>query len=969
MALAGPGFWISRTPPTEEILPPPPPKISQPPTKPAPPESETTLPIDDWAPPNRLPMPDPLEWQAELAWWHGVMQWAPAFLLGLWLFWFFWGHIVFNKEPLDGARLLNRFRLNTRREGVFGGPHTDQTLARLKASRWEPTRRLDIDATVMATAHRAGYLTPHFRQRRAKPRYLLLIQGQHRDDHGAALGAELYRRFEEAGLDVTAYRFRDQPELLLPWDDQHRAPVSLASLAEERDETRLVIISEFHVLFHPLSGVVRPWIKAFRSWPHRAWLNPGGADAPVAEWLWSEGFLLLPLDRERLNALVQWLSAGNVPQDAIATGLPWVPPTLATDARIWLHPHPPPDGSVRTVVEELTAFLGPRGFLLLQAVVVYPQPHWNLTQALDFLLFPEDRAEDREPRLRKLAWLPWLRHAFIPDYLRKILIERLSRSERRRVRNVYGELFARLSSGGSRQGLELAIARPADRSWSRLLRDLFRWRKGPGGLDDPVCASLLLGRTRAFLEFTIPRAIKRLLSGLPWRVEPRIVWLALALSAAGLGAWGAEAAWRRWLEPGIKAHWAAQTRAANAHWAVQLQASPETTLMAVALRDELRQQGFRDVAVVTANGEGKADSALPAGAGKLSFPPGAEGAARRLRKIARHVGYGQGLGTLTDATLPSDRLVLTLGRSHQAGATFNDTLANLQPGERPAAFSVFRDPLQTRSPAPAPQGGSQGLKCAETAGPADTAASGDKVTSRNESLGDLGPAMIALPGGRFTMGSPNTETDRSGNEGPPRAVTIRPFAIGRTEVSFDDYDRFARATGRPLPNDSGWGRGTRPVINVRWEDAVAYADWLSAQTGQAYRLPTEAEWEYAARAGTATPWFWGKDDTAAADHAWYFANSDGKTQETGRKRPNAFGLYDTAGNVWEWTADCWHENYTTAPVDGSAWLEANGGDCGRRVVRGGSWFYISRDLRSAYRDGITSDVPNWSRGFRVARAL
>ena len=391
--------------------------------------------------------------------------------------------------------------------------------------------------------------------------------------------------------------------------------------------------------------------------------------------------------------------------------------------------------------------------------------------------------------------------------------------------------------------------------------------------------------------------------------------------------------------------------------------------MAVALRDELRQQGFRDVSVVTANGEGKADSALPAGAGKLGFPPGGEDAARRLRKIARHVGYGQGLGTLTDATLPSDRLVLTLGRSHQAGATFNDTLANPQPGERPAAFSVFRDPLQTKSPAPAPQGGPRGLKGAETAGPADMAVSGDTVTSRTESLGDLGPAMIALPGGRFTMGSPNTETDQSGDEGPQRDVTLRPFAIGRTEVTFDDYDRYARATGRPLPNDDGWGRGTRPVINVSWQDAVAYADWLSQQTGQAYRLPTEAEWEYAARAGAATAWLWGKEDTAAGDHAWYGANSGGKTQETGRKRSNAFGLYDTAGNVWEWTADCWHDNSQNAPVDGSAWLEANGGDCGRRVVRGGSWYYLPQGLRSAIRDRGTTDGADYDRGFRVARAL
>ena len=165
------------------------------------------------------------------------------------------------------------------------------------------------------------------------------------------------------------------------------------------------------------------------------------------------------------------------------------------------------------------------------------------------------------------------------------------------------------------------------------------------------------------------------------------------------------------------------------------------------------------------------------------------------------------------------------------------------------------------------------------------------------------------------------------------------FAIARYETTFDEYDRFAQATGRQLPNDQGWGCGRRPVINVSWEEANAYAQWLSQQAGQRYRLPTEAEWEYAARSG-------GRDETWAGtsgesrlnEYAVY--GNNGGTELVGSKKPNRLGLYDMSGNVWEWVEDCWHNNYEEAPPDGSFWFDANSGNCGLRVIRDGSWFNL-----------------------------
>ncbi len=245
--------------------------------------------------------------------------------------------------------------------------------------------------------------------------------------------------------------------------------------------------------------------------------------------------------------------------------------------------------------------------------------------------------------------------------------------------------------------------------------------------------------------------------------------------------------------------------------------------------------------------------------------------------------------------------------------------------------------------------------------------------------GSQGPAMVVIPGGSFQIGSPADEPGRYDDEGPVHGVNLRPFAIGRTQVTFAQYDRFALATGRRKPDDRGWGRGERPVIDVSWKDATEYAAWLSVETGRTYRLPTEAEWEYAARAGTSTPFWTG--DCIHTDQANYNGNYDyndcsaetgiyrQRTVPAGSLPANPWGLHEIAGNVWEWTQDCWHSSYQGAPPDGSAWGEENGGNCARRVLRGGAWIINPRILRSANRSWLTADGANDYVGIRLARTL
>ena len=242
-----------------------------------------------------------------------------------------------------------------------------------------------------------------------------------------------------------------------------------------------------------------------------------------------------------------------------------------------------------------------------------------------------------------------------------------------------------------------------------------------------------------------------------------------------------------------------------------------------------------------------------------------------------------------------------------------------------------------------------------------------------------GPEMVALPTGRFSMGSPTGEANRDSDEEPARTVTIsRRIAMSRHEVTFADYDRFADAvTGRSRPSDQTWGRSTRPVINVTREDAKAYATWLSTQTGKTYRLPTEAEWEYAARAGTTTAYSFGASITCSqARYARFSGGScdngtaNRQTVAVGGFAANAFGLYDVHGNVAEWVEDCYVNTYTRAPTNGSA--RTTGCEARpRAITRGGSWSDPAQFLRSAGRAPWSSPSSNRSseRGFRLVKDL
>lgn len=265
------------------------------------------------------------------------------------------------------------------------------------------------------------------------------------------------------------------------------------------------------------------------------------------------------------------------------------------------------------------------------------------------------------------------------------------------------------------------------------------------------------------------------------------------------------------------------------------------------------------------------------------------------------------------------------------------------------------------------------------------------------------PQMVVVPAGSFMMGSPSHEEGRNENEGPVHRVTIgQALAVGKYEVTIGEYEQFVATTGHVGGNSCEvWERGKfqkrsgvnwdapgfqkterHPVVCVSWKDVQAYVRWLSRTTGEKYRLLSEAEWEYVARAGTATARYWGSREAGqcryanGADQTGRDARVDGKeascddgqyrTAVAGTYQANRFGLYDVLGNVWEWTQDCVNSSYQGAPNNGRVWRQGN---CNRRIMRGGSWLNSPLGLRSAIRAHVPADRRSSSVGFRIARSL
>ncbi len=900
-----------------------PPPVPKPPPSPVLPEqvaqATMTIPIVDHVQPRLQPEPQLFseDWKQWLPILSGILLLLPWVVALGWILKHYHQQWTLNRQAPSGDDLFNQLHFERVLTPIFGGAQAEQALRDLRAAKIETSNRLDVKATIEATARSGDYFCPVYRQRRIAPEHLLLVRSMHRHDQQAALAEELEKRLLTLGLQVQTYRFRDDPRWLVRWgnhDEKNTGYFRLEQLLARHGTARLFVISETDILFHPYSGEPRSWLQAFSPWQDKVWLYPHDAHSGHAGLLAKNRFLMLPLGRDSLPQLVEHLTAPHQSKPLVVQPVfpLQLPDLIAKEPDSWLEEKPPYGADLSELIKQLEYFLGSYGLRLLRAVAVYPKPHWSLTQALDYLLYGHlnstqqivDPPERREQRLARISRLPWLTHAYLPDWLREYLLLGMDREERARITSVWQRLFSQLTDQEGVDTLKLDVRTLSKRQLKIRLNE-FRAQSHTTTLNDSIFAHILLGGNFGLLDFRLPRALARLFPQASRSLILRPALMAILLAIVTTA--GFHVAWRDYGESALSQFRQNLVTSGNRDWPVSIQYQATTEALATALRDALQHIEFP----VETKAADSSTSDFPIN--RIQYAPGGEAVAERVAQSLRWLTYGAEIDLKESSALSTNTLYVELGQTYQHLGAFNDEL---------------RHPYVTKLP--------------------------------------FEPEMVRIPPGKFLMGS----VDGSDVEKPQHEVTIAyAFEISKYEVTFAEYDHFAKATNRTLPDDRGWGRETRPVINVSFGDAQAYTQWLSQQTGKKYRLPTEAEWEYVARAGAQTAYWWG-DDIGNNNAVCAGCGSSWDNQQTapvGSFKPNAFGLFDTAGNVWEWTQDCWHSNYDSAPKDGSAWLEKSGGDCGIRVVRGGSWGDSPQNLRSAIRYWDISGGAGDNLGFRISR--
>lgn len=917
--------------------------------------TKTNIPIVDQVSPNPVPIP-PLSFDDRRIYW-GVVAAFPLALLLLWLSWRYRAQAALNPLPQSRDDNLNGLKIIDHplpADMPFSGDTLALELAPLGRSHYQLTRREDIPASVSASVKQFGLPSFRFRRKSARPKYLVLLQSLHNNDQIHALANLFINSLKSQSLDLRGYRFREDPRKLhalanlQPSDEPHQGYMRLEQLAEQYPEARLLVVADWQILFDPIyQHTLETWREAFKPWSKRVWLSPGYATQQQTEQAQHQAeqlnMRLLRLDSANAEHIAHWLTQEQPEWLENQGGLEAYPPSLTASGESWLHPRPPHGVSVKQMLRELKAYLGDAGYIVLQALAVYPKPQWPLPYVLDQRLNsnPEDQA-GREQRLLRIARLPWCREAHLPDYLRLLLLKALTPKQRRKISQAWHQI---IDEAQVSPDFDLPIAKPDQRA---LKREMFlRSQRMGSHFDDAIFANIYRGGKLGLLDFKIPYKLAKLLPAARWLdLRPAVQGLLTALVFAGIAHMGWQTLW----EPMFSESLQVWINRDHSDWSVTITHDDTTRALADTLKQKLAGNGFIDITLQgkPAQGEHRDDN-------YIKFAAGGADIAEHVRQPLAWLSYQSPATPLPDLSLQPKQIRIELNRTYQAGTSFHDPIedltALLKLKRRLDKFGQIQMMLSTIS------------------------AWFDRAT-----LKPYEPETVIIPAGSFLMGSPASEAERSEDEGPQHEVTFaKPFAIGKTEVTFDQYDAFADATGRKKPDDPGWGRGNRPVINVSYADAQAYVQWLSQQTGKHYRLPTEAEWEYAARAGTSTPFYTG--NCISTEQANYDGNYDynscgakssvylAKSQEVGNYPANAWGLHDTAGNVLEWTADCWHGNYQNAPQDGSqAWQDANQGDCGTRVVRGGSWNGSPGYLRSAFRYRSNTDEANDNLGFRIARA-
>ena len=630
------------------------------------------------------PQPDSPE---SLPWFLLLLYGLPWLVAAWWLGKTYTQKLALAREPGSGDSLLNQLPFEQPFTPIWGGVDAEQSLRELRAARLIATRRLDVKATVEATARSGDYFQPVYRTRRIAPEHVLLVRSVHPHDQQAELAQELAARFKSLGLQVKIYRFRDDPRWLAHSDGKNDqgacAYFHLDQIVAKHGNARLLVISETDILFHPYSGEQRAWLAAFSPWQDKAWLHPQDAHKPHAELLTGRDFLVLPLSRDSLPELVSHLTAVQpskltVPEARIIE----LPDIIRQEPDGWLDEQPPYGVDLDDLEWELEHYLGTYGLRLLRAIAVYPKPHWKLTLALDYLLFGKlgkiDPPARREQRLTRLSRLPWLKHGFMPNWLREHLLVNSDADERQHVVNVWQSLFGQLSQEGGAQTLQLDFNTPSKRQiklhWNQL-----RMMPQSNAVNDPIFAHILMGGRFGWLDFHLPHKLARRLPFAQRAMDLRPVFGALAGALLGMAMiFGVI---KMTAEPPLD----------PAQWQVVIQYQPEAKALADLLQHRLLEDRFRVMQTDQIQPGEISDTALKTNT--IIFPAGGEKAAERVKQRLTWLAYGADVALLKSPELDTHTIQVYWANTY--GAAFNDTLHIAEETRLPFEPEMVRIPSGT----------------------------------------------------------------------------------------------------------------------------------------------------------------------------------------------------------------------------------------------------------------------------------
>lgn len=852
--------------------------------------------------------------------------------------------------------------------------------------------RLHVRNTVRASSQ-CGYPSLAFQLPQRRREFILVVpcwrQGDWRGQYFSTLADEL----SQYDIAMSVWHYQHYPTSLYK-AGQPSVRTSLFTLHSQHPLAMLIVGVNEEAVFHPIYQIRLAWTRHLQTVPnHLLWF-----DTPLSV----EGAEVLRLGHLNVvefseytgtDALFAALQSGDNPESASSLN-------KKTDAMLSLrtcswyqlpeslqhlgdpsvaHNVPEPE-EISRLLNWLRWVLGGEAFTLLCASAVYPRPDWRLTRLLAAILATRGRL-DNEPGLsrdalhnetllpsltngsltvlRRLAQLPWLQHGYFPLWLRLALIDQLGSQQEARVSNAYRTLLSRSDQGQhvSVYDLEIDVPQSGYRAWLDGLR-------GKGVLQDVLFASVLSRRGSFRFSRRLSRLVRR--AHLRWNVRwMQTLAIVIAMLITGLLSWFGLA----WLIPGttdtrdaavakrfglnrqvtVVIEHTEQTRASAEQVAYALKSFAysvvlETVDNGTSLQQPSAFDSYDDIAISPFDSRSEA----PEQTNRLSVPVAHEAL---LKRVVQWALYDLPVDTFVNSPTPGE--------------------ARLQLLEPLMSRQVFSDrfPSNTDTVLPQVEGSTE-----------FEVVTGQSVTRLAESLETGGaaiepPEMVSLPPGNFRMGGEPVAMDAGESALPVHDVQIAAFEMGRYEVTWGEWWLCQEAGGCPVLDQPEWlsafdreVKAKHPVVNVSKTWALQYIEWLNEQLGDQYRLPSEAEWEYAARAGTQWRYSWGDsvgNGNARCDGCEVGTRALG-TAPVGSYPDNAWQLFDMHGNVWEWVEDCWHSDYTGAPASGRSWTDGCT-EMETSVVRGGAWddlVLVSVWYRDRFVvDGAVNDV-----GFRLAKS-